>query len=186
MANCTRCGEKLPQSAHFCPVCGLDVTPEEQETTTAPQMEEASAYDEAPVEQSYEEANQGQITDDEIQEEPRFNPKYVHNIAMFCHIAAFAGLSAPLVGNILAPFVLWRLKRRDDPFIDYNGKQAINFQISMSIGALIVLLISVVAPPLGYFTFPIIALWIFGIVRASIKANSGIEYRYPLSYAFLK
>ena len=186
MVNCTRCGEKLPQSAHFCPVCGLDVTPEEQETTTAPQMEEASAYDEALVEQSYEEANQGQVTDDEIQEEPRFNPKYVHNIAMFCHIAAFAGLSAPL-GNILGPFVLWRLKRRDDPFIDYNGKQAINFQISMSIGALIVVLIGFPIPVLGWaLAFPIIALWVFGVVRASIKANRGIEYRYPLSYSFLK
>ena len=181
MAKCTRCGERLPRSAHFCPVCGLAAEPEEQETATVAQVEETQSEVEA-----QEETAPDDVVEAEPLEEPSFNLKYVRNIAMFCHIAAFAGLSAPLVGNILAPFVLWRLKRRDDPFIDYNGKQAINFQISMSLYALVLLLISIAVPPFSIVSFVLVAIWVFGIIRASIRTNRGIEFRYPLSFRFMK
>lgn len=102
--------------------------------------------------------------------------------AMLCHLIALAGFVIPF-GNVIGPLVVWMIKREESPFIDYHGKEALNFQISMSIyiiAAAILVLIAV-----GILL--LIALGIFGlimIVIASVKANSGEKYRYPLTIRF--
>lgn len=57
--------------------------------------------------------------------------------AMLCHIAGLAGYVIPVVGNIVGPLVLWQLKKDEHPFVNEQGKEAVNFQISMAIYALV-------------------------------------------------
>lgn len=52
---------------------------------------------------------------------------------MLCHLSAFAGAVFPVFGNILGPLVVWLLRRKDSPFIDFHGRQSVNFQISLTI-----------------------------------------------------
>jgi len=106
--------------------------------------------------------------------------------AMFCHLAGLAGYIAWIVGNIVAPLIFWQLKKDEHPFIDENGKEAVNFQISMSIYALV----SAALMPLFCVGVPLlIAVGIVDLVFlliAAIKANNGEHYRYPLTIRFIK
>ena len=103
--------------------------------------------------------------------------------AMFCHLSALVGYVFPF-GNIIAPLIIWVLKKDEFPLVNDQGKEAINFQISMTIYiiAAIILIILVIGIPL------LILLGLFDllmIIIASIKANEGTEYRYPLTIRFL-
>ena len=103
--------------------------------------------------------------------------------AMFCHLSGLAGYIFPF-GNIIAPLIIWVLKKDEFPLVNDQGKEAINFQISMTIYiiASIILIFLVIGIPL------LILLGLFDllmIIIASIKANEGTEYRYPLTIRFL-
>lgn len=103
--------------------------------------------------------------------------------AMFCHLSAFAGFIIPF-GSIIGPIVVWSIKRDQYPLVDDQGKEAINFQISMLIYFIIsaVLILLLVGIPL------LIAIFFFRIiitVVAAVKANGGVRYRYPVSIRFI-
>jgi hypothetical protein len=103
--------------------------------------------------------------------------------AMFCHLSMFSGHFVPF-GNILGPLIIWLIKREEMPLVDDQGKEALNFQISIMIYVIICipLMFVLVGIPL------LIAVVIFNIVvtiMAAIKANEGYEYRYPLCIRFL-
>ena len=53
--------------------------------------------------------------------------------AMLCHYAAFFWFLAPLIGNVLGTLIVWQLQKDRDPFVDWHGKEALNFQLSMLI-----------------------------------------------------
>ena len=103
---------------------------------------------------------------------------------MLCHLSTFAGYLVPF-GNILGPLIVWLVKKDEYAFVDDQGKEALNFQISITIyslvsGILILALIGIVL---------LIAVIIFSVVMtviAAIKANGGEYYRYPLTIRLVK
>ncbi len=104
---------------------------------------------------------------------------------MLCHLSALAGFLGVPFGNILGPLVVWLIKKSDYPFVDEQGKEALNFQISVAIYMAVagILILVVVGIPL------IIGLAIADLVLvilASVKANKGEAYRYPLTMRFIK
>ena len=111
--------------------------------------------------------------------------------AMFCHLAGLAGFVIPVVlSGIIAPLIVWQMKKDEHPFIDEQGKEALNFQISMPLYAMIgtaacfITCIGVVLIPFVVGAVYLVNL-IFLII-AAIKANNGEHYRYPLSIRFIK
>lgn len=56
--------------------------------------------------------------------------KHERNLSALIHASTFSRFFIPF-GNILLPLVLWMANRKDYAFVDYNGKQALNFQISL-------------------------------------------------------
>ncbi|MEX2353897.1 MAG: DUF4870 domain-containing protein [Gammaproteobacteria bacterium] len=109
-------------------------------------------------------------------------PKDARNWGMICHLVALAGFIVPF-GNILGPLIVWVIKKDEHGFIDDQGKEAINFQLTMTlalIGSVILIFILI-----GFFL--IFALCIFVLVMtvvAAVKANEGVYYRYPLTIRF--
>ena len=105
--------------------------------------------------------------------------------ATLCHLGGFALYTGVPFGHILAPLLVWLIKREDHPLVDDQGKEALNFQISMTI--YIVLCIPLVLLLIG---IPILmGLGIFHIVVmiiAAVKASTGVAYRYPLCIHFMK
>lgn len=108
----------------------------------------------------------------------------VRQWAMFCHFAAFFGLVFPF-GHLLGPLIVWQIKKEQDPFIDEQGKEALNFQISVSLAMLLCFLLMVVV-----IGFPLLALVTIGAlvltIIAGIKANEGQAYRYPFNWRLIK
>ena len=107
--------------------------------------------------------------------------------AMFCHLAGLAGLlpMTPVFGSVIAPLIIWQVKKNEFGFVDEQGKEALNFQISILIYALVSGLLCFVC--VGFFLLP--AVYIFNLIFmpvAAIKANNGEHYRYPLSIRFVK
>lgn len=105
--------------------------------------------------------------------------------AMIVHLSTFSLFIVPAIGAILVPLVIWILKKPDMPFVDYHGKEVLNFNIT-------VLLFSVVAGILcfaliGFLFLPIIFLyWFIFVIIAAIKANEGQYFKYPMTIRFIK
>jgi uncharacterized Tic20 family protein len=105
--------------------------------------------------------------------------------AMICHLAGLAGIVIPAVGNIVGPLIIWQIKKDEFPFVDEQGKEAVNFQISMTLYGLICI-------PLFFICVGPFLLAAVGIVDlvflliAAVKANGGQSYRYPLTIRFIK
>jgi uncharacterized Tic20 family protein len=104
--------------------------------------------------------------------------------ASLCHIVALVGLIGNGVGFVLGPLVVWLIKRDDDPFIDEQGKEAINFQITMFIAAIISGILTLVV--IGFFMLVAVLLLmtVFPII-AAIKTSNGEHYRYPFTIRLL-
>ncbi len=107
------------------------------------------------------------------------------NWAMICHLAGFFGFGLPVAGHVVGPLIIWMLKRDEHPFIDHQGKEAVNFQISMVIyGAILTpTMCFLVGIPL------LVALVITDIVLmiiAAVSASRGEPYRYPLTIRLVK
>lgn len=99
------------------------------------------------------------------------------------HATAFVGFVVPF-GNIIAPLLIWAIKKEDSRFVDENGKQAINFQITWTI-LLIGALISVILV-VGLLLLPLLLLaWIILVCLAIIRASEEEVYEYPLTIEFL-
>lgn len=102
---------------------------------------------------------------------------------MLCHLSALAGYIIPF-GNIVGPLVVWLIKKDEMPFVEDQGKEALNFQISVTIYVIVSFVLIFVL--IGIFL--LIAVGIFSLVMliiAAIKANQGEAYRYPLCIRFI-
>ena len=104
--------------------------------------------------------------------------------AMFCHLSALLGIWIPF-GNLIGPLILWQMKREKDPFIDAQGKEALNFQITVAIASLICFLLMVLI--VGFFLIGIVAIGALVLtIIAGVKANEGYPYRYPFTWRLIK
>jgi uncharacterized protein len=97
--------------------------------------------------------------------------------------------------HFIGPIILWMMKKDESKFIDYHGKQMINFSITMALASLI---LGVVGFPLIIVTFGLgalivvplgMALGIYALVMTIIgatKANNGEWYEFPISLRLIK
>src|SRR5687767_11747875 len=63
---------------------------------------------------------------------------------MLCHLSALAGFVVPFFGCIIGPLVVWLIKKDEFPFVNDQGKESLNFQISMTIYCAIAFIMSFV------------------------------------------
>lgn len=117
--------------------------------------------------------------------------KDVRTWSMLCHLSALAGLLIPSVGTVVGPLVVWLVKRNDHPTIDANGKESLNFQISMFIYTWALGLLGIATTFLIIGFGILILAFIAGVVGlvysviASIKVSNGESFRYPFTIRFL-
>ncbi len=121
-------------------------------------------------------------------------PSKARDWAALTHLSAFAVVVVPIFGQVLGPLVVWLVLRDEHPYVDAQGKEALNFQLTWTI------LVVVLGPlaVMGFVTglFPIIALpalallgalvlaWLVLVVVAAVKAGSGETWAYPLAIPF--
>jgi uncharacterized Tic20 family protein len=104
---------------------------------------------------------------------------------VLCHATALAGFFVPWAGHILGPLIVWLAKRSDSPEIDENGKEALNFQISMLIYNVIAGVLCLVL--IGFILLAILhILNLVLVIIASIQTSEGKFYRYPMTIRLIK
>ena len=97
---------------------------------------------------------------------------------MLAHISSLIGLTG--IPPIVGPLVIWLIKKNEYAFVDDQGKEALNFQITMFIALLICG--ALVCVGIGIFLLPVVGIidLIFSII-GGVKANNGERYRYPFA-----
>ena len=120
------------------------------------------------------------------------------------HLSALIMLVGVPLGNIIGPLVVWLAKRQEYEFVDDQGKEALNFQITFTlveIALFILIFLLVFAAPFRTDSFaflPVVFLPVILIVMglfvlniglvilAAIRSNEGISYRYPFTLRIVK
>jgi uncharacterized Tic20 family protein len=103
------------------------------------------------------------------------------NLAALSHLSAFITFVG--IPSLVGPLVMWLLNR-DDPYVEQQAKEALNFNISFLIYGVaaaisIVLLVGLVALPV------VLVTWFVLVIVAAVKASSGENYQYPFTIRFV-
>lgn len=103
---------------------------------------------------------------------------------MFLHLSQLLNFIVPF-GGVIAPILIWQLKKDEMPSLDAHGKMIANWMISALIYSVVSFILAFVL--VGFLGFA--ALAIVGIafpIVGAIKANKGELWEYPLTIKFLK
>lgn len=94
------------------------------------------------------------------------------NLGVLAHVLG-------IVLGFLGPLIIWLIKKDDSPFVDYHGKEALNFQITVLIASIVSGVLTFVV--IGCITLPAVLIAnIVLCIMAAMAASRGEMYRYPL------
>ena len=108
--------------------------------------------------------------------------------ATLAHLSAFA-IYFTGIGHLVGPLVIWLAKRSGNPFIDDQGREALNFQITWTIMmvANCILFITIIGAVIAVPLFYVLPVYhVVCMIMAAIKANDGVAFRYPLTLRLIK
>ena len=125
-----------------------------------------------------------------------------NNTAFLIHLSAFFGYVIPF-GAIVGPLVIWEINKEKSEFVNENGKEAINFNLSyllytflLGLSVVPFIIRSVMSEFQHLDLFGIITagslIGVLAIVKfvliilAAVSANQGEVYHYPLTIKFIK
>lgn len=104
--------------------------------------------------------------------------------ATLAQLSGFLGFIIPF-GNIIAPLLIWLIKKDESKFIDTSSKEAINFQITVTIYYVICIALFFIL--IGFVILPILVIFeIIVMIQAAVKVNNGGSYSYPLTLRFIQ
>jgi uncharacterized Tic20 family protein len=118
-------------------------------------------------------------------------PTEHRTLVMLEHLAPLAAFFLPLLGNVIGAAVAWLLTRDRHPILDDQGREVVNFQISISLyffvlGALILLTFGLGILLLWPLLLALYALQFITMILAVSATTSGRPYRYPFSLRFVR
>lgn len=99
-------------------------------------------------------------------------------MAMLAHLLA-------LVSGFVGPLIIWLVKKDESDYVDDQGKEALNFQISifiyMSVAGLSMFVL------IGILLLPAVCIFdLVNVIRGAMAANKGKRFRYPLCIRLIK
>jgi uncharacterized Tic20 family protein len=110
---------------------------------------------------------------------------------LFGHLSSLSGLFTGGVGNIVGPLIIWLIKKDTMAFASDQAKEALNFNITLLIISVVLVLATVFT--LGFAIFITLPLgviigiaWLVLTIMAAMKANNGEAYRYPFTLRLIK
>lgn len=102
------------------------------------------------------------------------------NLGMLAHLlGAFTGF--------LGPLVIWLMKKDTSPFIEQEGKEALNFHITVLIVYFALIPVSIITCGVGGLLYlPVFIVAVVFSILGALKAKDGIAYRYPFALRLVK
>jgi uncharacterized Tic20 family protein len=110
--------------------------------------------------------------------------------AMFAHLAALS-VFVTGIGAVVGPLIVWQIKKNEMPFVDDQGKEATNFNITTLIIFVALWIFTIITLGIGaLITIPAMLVvfvgWLVLTIIAALKANEGVAYRYPFAIRLIK
>ncbi len=162
---CPACQNEVDDPhAAYCPQCGSALA-----QAAAPLSEEIPTPM-APVPPLPAPAPAGEVSQEE------------RNWAMAAHLSALVTVVG--VPSLVGPLVVWLIKKDQLPFVDDQGREALNFNISFLIYGVVAAISMFVL--VGFLLLPIVIIaWLVLVIVAAVRASGGERYRYPLTIRFI-
>jgi uncharacterized Tic20 family protein len=107
------------------------------------------------------------------------------DFAMFTHLAGLLDLTSIPGGGLIGPLIMWLIKKDTMPFVDDQGKEAVNFHITVAIAMLVSWALVFACIGVVMLVVVGVASIVFSIIGA-IAASKGEAYRYPLTLRLVK
>lgn len=109
-----------------------------------------------------------------------FEPAYIPSsdektMALLSHILT-------LVAPILAPLIIWLIKKDESQFVSAHAKESLNFQITLIL-VMIILVITIVGLLVAWIIGILSLVW---IIVATVRASEGKLYQYPFTLRLIK
>ena len=104
---------------------------------------------------------------------------------MLSHLCALVGFVGIPFGNILGPLVIWLLKKDEIPLVAKEGRESLNFQITITIFGVIAFVLCFAF--VGFLlVVPLVLADVILVVMAAVKINNGEQFKYPFSFNLIK
>lgn len=96
-------------------------------------------------------------------------------LALLAHVLTF-------IFPLLAPLVIYLIKKDESQFVAYHARESLNFQIT-----LIIVCFALIITIVGIFLLWIVGIiWTILVIVATVRASEGKLYKYPLSIRLIK
>lgn len=101
--------------------------------------------------------------------------------ATWMHIAGLSGYILPVVGNFLVPLILWALKYKESHYIDQQGREVMNFQLTIYFYAIFTFIFTGLL--IGWLFVPVVfLLHVIATITGAVRTWEGKIFHYPLTF----
>ena len=104
--------------------------------------------------------------------------KDARTMAMLAHLLG-------IFFGFLGPLVIWLIKRADMPMVDRHGKEALNFQITVTIASFLCGLLTFIGIGLVLLFVLLVADAVL-VIMAAVKTSRGEAFSYPFTWRLLR
>ena len=104
--------------------------------------------------------------------------------AMLCHISALL-MYATAIGGFVAPLIIWLMKRDTMPFVDDQGRETVNFQITIMLALMVAFPFCLIVIGIPIVVGLLLLHFVTTIIGA-IKSSEGVLYRYPFCWRVIR
>ncbi|WP_369374946.1 DUF4870 domain-containing protein [Promicromonospora sp. Populi] len=92
----------------------------------------------------------------------------------------------PFILGFIAPLVIWLIFKDRSRFVDQEGKESLNFQITVVLGLIAAAIITGITFGFGGFVYLAFIAAIVFMIMAAVANSKGAPYRYPVTIRFIK
>jgi uncharacterized Tic20 family protein len=100
---------------------------------------------------------------------------------------AMIGHLSGIIAGFIGPLVIWLINKdkTDKEWLNGQAKEALNFQITIAIGWVAAIALSMIL--IGFLLYPVLLIGnIILCIMAGMKANEGVDYKYPFAIRLIK
>jgi uncharacterized Tic20 family protein len=100
---------------------------------------------------------------------------------------AMIGHLSGIIAGFIGPLVIWLINKdkADKEWLNGQAKEALNFQITIAIGWVAAIALSMIL--IGFLLYPVLLIGnIILCIMAGMKANEGVDYKYPFALRLIK
>lgn len=104
--------------------------------------------------------------------------------ATWMHIAGLSGYVIPF-GNFLVPLILWIIKCRESHYIDQQGREVMNFQLTVTGYAILTVILTTVY--IGWLLVPVVLLLhLAATIMGAVRTHEGRIFHYPVTLQIIR